>query len=116
MKRDIHTFLEDIVESTTLITQYTRNKTQSDYENDDLLHDGILRRLEIIGEAVRHLPLDFRQNNPGINWKEIAGLRDILIHDYFGVNEARIWKTLKEDIPVLQEQIKKLLASLEEQS
>lgn len=114
MKRDIRTFLEDIIESSTLLISYASNKTQSDYENDDLLHDGILRRLEIIGEAVRHIPHEFRERYPDIDWKEIAGLRDVLIHEYFGVNDERIWKTLKEDIPNLKTQIEQVLSSLEE--
>ena len=112
MKRDIRTYLDDIIESTEHIILYTTNKSQHDYENDDLLHDGILRRLEIIGEAVRHIPHEFRETYPDINWKEIAGLRDVLIHEYFGVNDERIWKTIKEDIPTLKEQIEKLLSSL----
>lgn len=113
MKRDIRSFLDDITESTTRIIEYTKNKTQNDYENDDLLHDGILRRLEIIGEAVRHIPNEFRIKYPDISWKEIAGLRDVLIHEYFGVNDERIWKTITEDIPKLQKQIEQLSASLE---
>ena len=114
MKRDVRTYLDDIIESINLLVLYTKNKTQHDYENDDLLHDAMLRRLEIIGEAVRHIPNEFRTKYPDINWKEIAGMRDVLIHEYFGVNAERVWKTIQEDIPKLESQMKQVLASLKE--
>lgn len=114
MKRDVRIYLNDIIESTNLIVRYSEDKTQVDYETDDLLHDAILRRLEIIGEAVRHISHEFREGYPDINWKEIAGMRDILIHEYFGVNDERIWKTVQEDIPKLQSQIKQVIDSLKD--
>jgi len=116
MKRDINVFLEDILKSIQLLNKYTTGKTKEDYENDDELHDAIHRRLEIIGEAVRHIPQNFRNQYPEVPWKEIAGTRDILIHEYFEVSDERIWKTVIEDLPLLVEQITKILQNIKENS
>jgi len=72
-----------------------------------------LRRLEVIGEAVKNLPLDFREKYPNIDWKKIAGLRDVLIHAYFGVSLERIWVIVKDDLPDLKKKIKKILDDME---
>jgi len=68
-----------------------------------------LRRLEIIGEAVKNIPDDFRAKYPDIPWRQIAGMRDILIHAYFGVELRRVWKVVKEDLPELKLKILKIL-------
>lgn len=77
-----------------------------------MLQDAIIRRIEIIGEAVKQLPPTFKKQYPEIAWKEIAGMRDILIHEYFGVNINVVWKTIQKDIPKLKEQIEELLERL----
>lgn len=71
----------------------------------------VFRQLEIIGEAVKNLPDDFREQYPDIPWKQIAGMRDYLIHEYFNINYERVWDTVVNDIPILEEQIKDILAS-----
>lgn len=68
-----------------------------------------MRRLEIIGEAVKNLPIPFKKKHPEMPWKKIAGLRDILIHEYFGVNLVLVWKIINKNIPKLKQQIRKLL-------
>ena len=69
----------------------------------------MLRRLEIIGEAVKNIPDDFRAKYPDIPWRQIAGMRDVLIHAYFGVNLRRVWKVIKEDLPEIKLKILKIL-------
>ena len=64
-----------------------------------------MKRLEVIGEAVKNIPDDFKEEYPDIPWKKIAGMRDILIHQYFGINLKRVWKTIKEDLPQLKAKI-----------
>lgn len=116
MKRDVRVFLDDILKSAELLDKYTKGKTKENYENDDELHDAIHRRLEIIGEAVRHIPQEFRNQYPDIPWKDIVGTRDILIHEYFEVSDERIWKTVVDDLPKLVDQIIKILKEIDEDS
>jgi len=66
------------------------------------LQDSVIRRIEIIGEAVRNIPWEIKQKYPDIPWKDIVGMRDILIHQYFGVDLKLTWKTVKNDIPKLK--------------
>jgi len=67
--------------------------------------------LEIIGEAVKNIPQNFRNAHPNIEWRKIAGLRDVLIHGYFGVDIEKIWEVVKKDIPILKEQVIKIRSS-----
>lgn len=73
----------------------------------------VLRGLEIIGEATKNLSRELKKENLEINWKDISGMRDKLIHVYFGVNLPVVWKTVKEDLPNLKKQVQKLLTSHE---
>ncbi|MGQ9848021.1 MAG: HepT-like ribonuclease domain-containing protein [Bacteroidales bacterium] len=85
-KRNIRVFLEDILLSCQKIQRYLGNKTYSKFIEDDLLVDGVIRNLEIIKEATKNIPTGFRKRHPHVEWKKIAGLRDILIHEYFGID------------------------------
>lgn len=76
------------------------------------MKDAIIRRLEIIGEAVKNIPDDFKDKHPDVPWKEIAGMRDILIHEYFGVNLERVWKTAKEDLPEFKKTVSEILKEI----
>ena len=71
-----------------------------------------MRSLEIIGEAAKRLPPDFRKRFPSVPWQEMAAMRDKLIHDYGGVDAAVVWKTLKEDLPPLKKQLHEILAKI----
>ena len=108
-KRDVRVFLEDILESIEKIEEYTANVDEDEFYENTFIQDAVLRRLEIIGEAVKNIPNDFRAKYPDIPWRQIAGMRDILIHAYFGVNLRRVWKVIKEDLPELKLKILKIL-------
>ncbi len=115
MTRDIRVYIEDILDSITKIEQYTQTINEQEFMTNTQLQDAVLRRLEIIGEAVKNIPQAFRDRYPHIPWKKIAGLRDVLIHEYFGVNIHRAWKAAKHDIFVLSDELWKVKKDLETQ-
>ncbi len=110
MPREYKDYLEDILNAIDKIERYTKNLTFEEFMMDDRTTDAVIRNLEVIGEAVKHLPVDLKENYPDIDWRAIAGLRDILIHAYFGIDEDIIWDVIENKIPVFKKQIKKLIA------
>jgi len=102
MSRDLRLYLEDIWESMEKIEEYLRDLTQEDFFEKSSLQDAVIRRLSMIGEAARSIPEEFRQKYPDIPWKRIVGIRNIIIHEYFGVNLERIWEVAKNDLPALK--------------
>jgi len=109
MKKDPKIFLEHILESIGEIEKYTKNISKKRFFDSVMIQDAAVRRLEIISEAVKNLPTSFKNRYPKIPWKKIAGTRDILIHEYFGVNVDLVWKIVNKNIPQLKKQISKLL-------
>ncbi len=105
MKRDIRVYIKDIIEAIEKIEEYTKGSSEKDFCANTQMQDAVLRRLEIIGEAVKHIPRKIRNEYPDVSWKQIAGMRDILIHEYFGVNLKRAFKVVKKDISDLKEKI-----------
>ncbi|KCZ71015.1 hypothetical protein ANME2D_03044 [Candidatus Methanoperedens nitroreducens] len=105
MKRDVKLYLQDIWESILAIEEYTGTLTEEEFYKNRQVQDAVLRRLEIIGEAVKNIDKHFRNRYPDIAWKKIAGMRDVLIHAYFGINMKRVWGVVKKDIPELKQEI-----------
>ncbi len=108
-KRDITVYLKDIIESADLIKTYLKGISEGDFYVTTEKQDAVLHRIQIIGEAAKHVPDEYRKKWDHISWKEIAGMRDILVHEYFGVTLGMIWKVAVEDIPVLKNQLVELL-------
>ena len=92
-------YLLHIVDSCEKILRYTRGMEHSDFIADHMVQDAVLRNFEIIGEAAKHVPDDFRAGHPEINWRGMAGLRDILIHEYFGIDLVNVWNISKASLP-----------------
>ena len=116
MKKDVKVFIQDIIESIKLIESYVKGVGVEEFldEDDNIqMKDAIIRRLEIIGEAVKNIPDDFKKRHSDIPWKNISGMRDVLIHEYFGVKLERVWKTAKEDLPELRRAISKILREID---
>jgi len=113
MSREYKAYLRDILNAIDKIERYTKGMDFEDFVDDELIQDGVVRNLEIIGEAVKNLPGDIKKNYPEIEWRKIAGLRDILIHAYFGVDIEIIWDIVENKIGELKDAIKKILSDLE---
>lgn len=105
MKPDERIFLLHSADAVERALSYVSGMTEREFAANVLTQDGVIRQLEIIGEAARHIPVEFRRAHPGVRWDEMAGMRDKLIHDYFGVDLGRVWLTAAEDLPVLRDQI-----------
>ena len=86
MKRDVKVYLEDILESISLIERYTKTITREVFNRDIQIQDAVIRRMEIIGEAANHIPKKIINTVPEVEWKKITGLRNLLIHEYFGID------------------------------
>lgn len=112
MKKDDTVYLRHILDAIDLIDGYLQGVDESKFMATSLLQDGAIRQLEIIGEAVRHVSKELRKQYPAIPWEDIAGMRDKLIHDYFGVDLEKVWVTVREDLPALRQQTAEVMNSL----
>lgn len=109
MSRDELLYLADIVECCEKVLKFTKGMAYKDFVHDDLHFDAVLRNLEIIGEAVKHVPEEIRKAYPHIAWRKIAGFRDIVAHNYFGVSDEIVWDIVENIIPALLDQMKTIL-------
>lgn len=111
-KRDWSLFLQDIHASSKKIILYTTDISLPVLLKDHKTYDAVMRNLQIIGEAIKHLPAEIRAEYKNVNWKKAAGLRDIVVHEYFGINRDIIWDVIKNKIPELEKEVKKILKDI----
>ncbi len=109
MKRDNIVYLRHILDAIHRIEEYTTGVQYEGFMNNNLVQAGVMREIEIMGEATKRLTDDFKEKHPDIPWKKVAGMRDKLIHDYFGVDLDAVWDTVKKDINVLEGRIKDII-------
>jgi len=113
VKRDTLLYVNDILESIDAINEYVLDMDEEDFYKNRAIQDAVIRRLEIIGEAVKNIPQNTLKNHPNIPWTKIAGLRDVLIHSYFGVGQNRVWKVISDNLPELKEETEKIKSELD---
>jgi len=111
--KDITVFLKHILEECNFLMEQSANLTFTSFMEDPILQRAFVRSLEVIGEAVKNIPPELRAKYPKVPWKNVAGMRDILIHKYFGIDYNLVWKVIKESIPLLHKEILKILTDLE---
>ena len=112
MPREYEDYLRDLLNKKKKIQNFIKDLEFESFKQDDKTKFAVIRGLEIIGEATKHISEEFRKKYPEVPWKEMAGMRDVLAHDYFGVDEETVWLTAKEKIPQLKPSIEKILAEM----
>jgi uncharacterized protein with HEPN domain len=105
-------FVEHIAEEIKYLIQTSQELTYEIFIYNETLKRSFVRALEVIGEATRNVPPEFRKKHPEVQWKELAGMRDILIHQYFGIDYRSVWDVVKNKIPKLQEHIGTILKEI----
>lgn len=109
MTRALPLLLGEILEAIGLIAAYTNGLSFSDFESSIEKQDAVVRRLAIIGDAVKGIPEDVRLRHPDVPWREIAGARDILIHEYFRIDLDLAWEMVQSDLPLLAERVRRVM-------
>lgn len=109
MPRDSRIYLEDILDAARKIAAYTGSLSKAAFLEDEKTIDAVVRNLEVIGEAVKKIPEDLRTQHSVVEWKKIAGLRDILIHEYFGLDAEIVWDIVQNKVPALDREVRTML-------
>ncbi len=112
-QRSLIDYVNDMLANAELAQRFTRNVSFETFQQDDQKSYAVVRALEIIGEAARHIPKTVRRKYAQIQWDKATGMRDKMIHAYFGVDLEVVWKTVHEDLPTLQSQLTQMLRELQ---
>lgn len=112
MSRDVSLYLDDIEKACRKLLRFTNGVSFKQFTHDEEKYDAVLRNLEVIGEAVKHIPEDIRDQYPDIKWRKIAGFRDIVAHEYFGVSDDLVWDIVQNQIQPLLKSVKTIIKNL----
>jgi len=110
MSRDYRLYLDDIQESCEKVLRYTRGLSFDEFMHDEKTFDATVRNLEIIGEAAKHIPPEVQNRHPDVEWSKIVGLRDIVAHEYFGLDIDILWDVVQNHVPALLDDVLEILA------
>ncbi len=110
MSRDPRLYLGDIQECAAKVFAYTLGMSQMEFEANSMAYDAVLRNLEIIGEAAKRIPKEMRDSAPLVPWSMVCGFRDHVAHGYFGLDNDIVWEVITEELPLLAQEIDRLLA------
>jgi uncharacterized protein with HEPN domain len=108
--REISDYLDDILTAIIDVEEFTRGMYFETFTEDKKTVNAVIRSLEVLGEATKSIPISFRQKHPDIPWSKMAGMRDVLIHDYMGVDLKTVWKVAQERLPELKPMLQKLIS------
>ena len=109
MEKNNYIYIDHIKDSLNKILEFTKGMDEKAFLNNELVKDAVTRNFEVIGEATKNIPENFRQNYPDVPWKKMAGMRDKLIHDYMGIDFWKVWETVVYDIPKLKAGLDKII-------
>lgn len=112
MLRDESVYLRHILDAIGRIETYLQGIDEANFLQLTLIQDGVIRQLEVIGEAVKRLSEELRAKHPLVPWQDIAGMRDMLIHGYFGVDLGKVWLTAQDDLPPLKAEVTEMLKDI----
>jgi uncharacterized protein with HEPN domain len=112
--RNYHLYIKDILDAIEAIEEFVKSCDSESFKNEDLVSSAVIRKFEIIGEAAKNVPDEIRNRYAQIPWKEMAGMRDRLIHSYFGIKYELVWNTIKTVFPSITPAIRKILDELEQ--
>ena len=112
MKRATWLFVQDMIEAIDAIESHTGMMIFDEFKNDRKTLDSVVWEIHVIGEATKNIPKGLRGKYPGIPWREMAGMRDRIVHFYFGIDQDIVWKVIKANFPAIKQQLKEMLADL----